>query len=330
MANKGLKEENTMLSFEIADIKVYIDLAHANKNVIAIIPLGLDLGPQPIRLNIFYNDQNKNVGDLDNLNINNFGNGYRLSTYKKVEYSNDKYYITNCDGATNEYTYYDSDDDWICYQDIITKSRFSIDYGEDYDSYEIRDKHNNFMELDHDDLSKITRIVKCDEYDYDITYTSNTMTVSSSSDRFILTSSNNKVISYSYVENNSTKYNGYITYTNDRLTKIEIKNSSDQTVRDIRIDYSNGIKFIDYITKEMLDVQISTTAINVLEGYSNNNDTVLKRTIITYDNYKTVVTDYDLIVPHDASKDITTTYLFDDNYLLEEIIDKNNFVSGIK
>ena len=95
MANKGLKEENTMLDFEIAGIKVSIDLAKENKNIIASIPLGLDIALMPIKLPLIYNWKNRNEPTM-------FGKGYRFFPYKKIVSNDGNLYTYNADGSVDE------------------------------------------------------------------------------------------------------------------------------------------------------------------------------------------------------------------------------------
>ena len=99
MANKGLRKENTMLKFELGDIEVSVDLAKDNKNIIAYIPLCLNVGPKPINVGIFYNYLNRDNPD------DKFGKGYRFSNYKKLVYQSPFYCANNADGSVEKYRY---------------------------------------------------------------------------------------------------------------------------------------------------------------------------------------------------------------------------------
>ncbi len=121
MANKGLKEENTMLSFSISDVNISIDLAKLNKNIIATIPLTIDKGPMPINVGVIYNDQNKNV-------VSNFGNGFRFSEDKTISLipGGGGYKIDNADGSENIFTFYGPTEDGSIYKDIYGNKLYDL------------------------------------------------------------------------------------------------------------------------------------------------------------------------------------------------------------
>ena len=126
MANKGLKEENTMLEFNLSDISVSIDLAKQNRNVIVTIPLGLNLGDMSMNLPIIYNYQNRNEGN------NLFGKGFRFFGYKKIESSSNYFIVNNPDGSSDNYYFSSETEDEAKYQNPIDLSTLTIYYEEDY------------------------------------------------------------------------------------------------------------------------------------------------------------------------------------------------------
>ncbi len=314
MANKGLKEENTMLEFELSDVKVSIDLSKENKNIIATILLGLDIGIEPINLPIYYNHQNSTENGY-------FGEGFRFLGYKKIESSGAHFITKNSDGSTDIYNFLSETSDEVKYQNPIDLSVLTISYGEDYDTYEIRDKYNNFIDYDEDEFTYAGRVVVLNQFSFSYYYTNTYFHIINNSTNLLrLNLTNGKVSSFIYYENRwefneNILYQGTITYTNNKITNISVTRNN-TTVKNISISYNNGIKFIDQITIKMLEINTSTTdTIIVKEGYPYHYET----TTIAYDDNKTIVTD---------NLGLSKYYYFDNNYLLEQIIDFSKFYVG--
>ena len=242
MANVGMKEENTMLNFEISDIKLYIDLAKTNKNIIAYFPLSLNYGPKPINVGIFYNDQNKN-------NQTMFGYGFNLSEARTVICLGDQYKVVNPDGSENIFNYDTTTSEGQVYVDSY-KNKLIFHNEVEFFQFKLKDKFNNEILFDQDSFNRISLISVLGKYRHSFAYLPNQIDIYNYDGiDIVLNNTNTLVNEYTYRENNNTVYIGYISYTLDRITRIRIsKNNVD--VKDILIDYTNGLTIKDNISKK--------------------------------------------------------------------------------
>lgn len=311
MANQGIKQYGTYYNASISNgTNAYVNLSKSFDNLHFAIPLYKSkYKSSPIDLSIIYTSSNSAVDY-------NFKTGFKLSILKELSYvSSSKYRITNADLSTEDYDYSSShsryeNTELVSYM-IIDNNNYKVVYKDSIFTFNtsyklilIEDRHNS--------LNKIN-----------IGYTQgNVSSIYNNYGESLSFNKNTTYLEISISKSGSSIYKLILNYDDNYISSINYyvyKNNTDNLYKQLQLEFLNYKEVYDVYTKERIRIKHTSSSIyKVLEG-NNDDEDLLKETIITYlDDYHTTV-NYNNMYTH---------YYFDDRHLINHCVDFTKSIMG--
>ncbi|MBP5551177.1 MAG: RHS repeat-associated core domain-containing protein [Bacilli bacterium] len=311
MANQGIKSYGTYFNASISDgSNTYINLSKNFDNLHFIIPLyNSPYKLSPINLSLIYTSSSNEVDC-------NFKTGCKLSIMKELSYDsqNDKYVVTNADMSTEDYINQNNryeNIDLASYM-VIENNQKKIVY---IDSVYTFDSSYKLILIE-DRNNTINKI----HFSYDEDYIESIYNNYGEAIDFMpmIYGALEATIRKDYV--NVRKV--IITFSSNYINNINyyiINNGTNNLVNNIQLSFDPVYQMYNTITKERILVEHPTNGTyTVYEGRGTNDNTFDVTSINLINNYHTVV----------SYNNMHTHYYFDDNYLINHIIDTNKYIAG--
>ena len=212
--NLGLKRYQTETTQEIGSLKAHVNIGPNTSNLVVEIPLFETFGSKRMAPVLIYNFQKRNNSSLFM--------GAELNYFYRLSKSGNTYYVTNPDMTVDSYI------NGITNKE--TNAKLSIDYV-GYYRYRLKDKKENIIEFDSYDNSLIKSITYKDSRVLTLTKSGLVPTNLSlgSGEEILFTYYGTYIGKISYRRYGTIKYNVYISLTNNKISKVEIKKVNNNT-----------------------------------------------------------------------------------------------------
>ncbi len=317
--NKGLKSYTKQLNLSVGSINTYTNLYSGDANFIFTLPILTTVGKAPISVGLLFNKQKENE-------IGMFGKGMKLNYEKKLKYVNSTTInITNVDGTVDVYTL----DEAAGYYNNV-ETGLKIEHWSDYDE-ETSDTTDYFKLVDN---KKNGLLFTTTTLNNEIKYPSvispknqeniyieedTTLLISNTNDDVVRFEKNLEglVDTITWKKNNNEMLKAYLTYTNNYLTKVVVKNG-EAVLSEYSLEYNSGLIILtDDSSKDVGRIEFNGYSVVKLTKEIKNS-TYSKAITINQAGNRTTVSDNGKI----------TTYVFDNDGMLRFLKDHNNkFIS---